>query len=182
MNKRKRKKENNGYMKSIIISFSVVLLIILIVILCLTSSNDKVRFFSTLIVGLFFSIFSFVAGIIIILPNSGRDKSIKNIIIALCTSVLLILFSILMMSIFSNYIKDIPNVINSDYKVAEGNLTSYYVGGGSTKKGKGTRFVINGIEFYTTMRYNGFLVVGDKYRVEYLPHSKTVMKLYRYKK
>jgi hypothetical protein len=77
-----------------------------------------------------------------------------------------------------NNIKDIPNVIHSDYKILEGNLTSYHIGRTGTKS-SGTRFVINGIELYIDSRDKEFFVVGDKYRVEYLPHSKFVMNLYK---
>lgn len=75
-----------------------------------------------------------------------------------------------------NLIQDIPHLAHSDFAVVEGEITIYEVSHGDIDE---DRMMINGIKMDGGFEYSEKLVDNAKYKVEYLPHSKYVVRYHR---
>lgn len=80
-----------------------------------------------------------------------------------------------MLNIF-NLVLDIQNLASSDFAKMDGTLTLYEVSYDTSTR---TFMQINGTRFEGGFSHGGELVEGEKYHVEYLPHSKYVVKYRR---
>lgn len=139
--------------------------------------DRKVHFFGTLIFGSIFALFAFSIGLFL-LRTAFRDKiSIGNRIFFIFLSIDSILVSAFMVYDYSKEYQDIPYIVTSKYENKVGVLTNFYV---SPKFSKGgTEFEIDGTHFYFGWKVKGFFIKGKRYRVEYLPHSKYVMNVFK---
>jgi len=75
-----------------------------------------------------------------------------------------------------NMILDIPHLAYSDFATTDGTVSLYEVSHGDTYE---TKMIVNGIKMDGGFAYGEEPVEGEKYHVEYLPHSRYVVKYQR---
>jgi hypothetical protein len=100
----------------------------------------------------------------------------KEILVILCLVVAGVGLVFNSLTMEWNLIQDIPHLAHSDFAVAEGEITLYEISHGDTSE---TRMMIDGIKMDGGFEYEEQLVDHAKYYVEYLPHSKYVVRYHR---
>ena len=75
-----------------------------------------------------------------------------------------------------NLIQDVPHLVHSDFSIIEGTVTLYEVSHGDTDE---TKMMVNGMKMDGGFEYKEEVEENVKYRVEYLPHSRYVVKYQR---
>lgn len=108
----------------------------------------------------------------VFIHKSFKNTQIKNGFVCVC----LVVFCALGIWLSSNYIRDVPYAISSDYTVIEGQCsdsTPIYL------KNPHLSITINNKLFDTSLNYKEFIAVGNIYRIEYLPYSQEVINVYK---
>ena len=77
--------------------------------------------------------------------------------------------------IFFIYIRDIPYAISGNYTVVVGQCSSIPI----YFKDPHLSITIDNTLLSTSLNYKKIITVGNTYRIEYLPHSKEVINVYR---
>lgn len=75
-----------------------------------------------------------------------------------------------------NLIQDIPHLAHSDFGVIEGTVVLYEVSHGDDSE---TKMMVNGMKMDGGFEYKEEVVEKAKYHVEFLPHSRYVVKYHR---
>jgi hypothetical protein len=143
------------------------------------SKDTKKEYFGTVIGYSSFVVIMFILGVIQFIPSVYKGRKPLRLIIMWIMGFLWTVSSIMLITgDLPNYYKDIDKIISSDYSSYEGRLNSYHIVHG---KSTTTYFIIEDKEFHVKGKYDSnFLIEGRKYRIEYLPHTKYVINLYRY--
>jgi len=132
--------------------------------------------YGPLIVIILITILPSVFRIIFALRTKGIKTykfSLKNTVITLVMLVFGIYMTLQSFKNIANLVLDIGVVATSEYAKTDGNLILYEATIGDDVQ---TFMEINGIQFSGGNVLAGDLVEGDYYQVEYLPHSKYVVK------
>jgi hypothetical protein len=132
----------------------------------------KADFFAYTVMDSFFVVFLFILGLLCIFVKT--EKKVK-----LSSKILGVVFfggSILLSIPVSNYYKDIPKIINSNYSFYKGNLTDVQI-----KSGRGvtlTTITIKNEKFELhSILSPSFTIIGKEYYVTFLPNTKFVISL-----
>lgn len=173
--------KNNNFKKEKVIPSFIFFMIFVVLFVGLIVSflvsifgGTKGSFFGGTIAITILCLFSFFTGIFHLIRTDEKHRmSIKAL------GVVLLLTSFAFMSILIDYYKDVPKIINSEYSSYEGELTSFHVSHGRSTS---TNLTIGNRTFEMSGEFSdkNFLIIGGKYRVEFLPNTKYVMNLYRY--
>jgi len=137
-----------------------------------TPHNIKIIFFAYTMLYSFFVALLFILGLLSIFVKT--EKKVR-----LSSKILGVVFfggSILLSIPVSNYYKDIPKIINSNYSFYKGDLTDVQI-----KRGRGltlTTITINNekFELHSILSPN-FTIIGKEYYVTFLPNTKFVISL-----
>ncbi len=132
----------------------------------------KADFFAYTMIYSFFVAFLFILGLLSILVKTEKKVKLSSKIFG----VVFFVCSILLCIPVSNYYKDIPKIINSNYSFYKGNLTDVQI-----KKGRGvilTTITIKNEKFKIHGTLSPvFTTIGKEYYVTFLPNTKFVISL-----
>lgn len=163
----------------ILILIGITLAIMVVSLLLASSSNSTNSFWGTLFGMSIMAVILLTLGVIQFIPSIFRRRSrIKAILLWVMGLLWILVSGFLLFGLLPNYYEDISNALNARYTSYEGILTDYSVSHSS--RSVETYLAIGDKKFYISGEYKpGVLIKGEKYRIEYLPHSKYVMHLYK---
>lgn len=174
-NSRFIKEKPNEKLKRILFLIPFILVLLVPELIMIISRDAKVQFFASTIIYSFIIIIMFLLGLLLVFIRSGKDEKLVKIVWGRILGIAFLGISIFLSIQVSNYYKDIPVVINSDYSYFEGNLTNYHF---NNRGGNSTSLIFGDITFKIYYKASPqFTIIGKKYYIEYLPHSKFVMSL-----
>lgn len=151
-----------------------IIALLIIAIVTINIPDRKVNFFSTLIFESLFVSVALISGLYLFKTSLKNKLGIGNRIFHIFLALNFIIVLSFMAYSCSKEYQDIPYIIASKYESKVGILT-----GSSSHSRHGTEFEIDGIRFYFDRKIGDSLVMGKRYKVEYLPHSKYVMNVYK---
>ena len=173
-NKNLEKRKFNSKSNIIFLIFFVLFSVTLTITVLLTIFGSlKWKFYGDVLTYAFLPIFFLTIGIAGLVASAYDNKLSTKAL-----GILFVILTIIPTMFLPNYIKDLRKLNNSEYSYYEGELTSYYIEYGKVTK---TKFSIKDKRF--TMKCkpsrNSPLIIGEKYRVEFLPNTKFVVNLYK---
>lgn len=170
----KHKRRNKSDILPVIIGYLMVIYLVLILVFFFMSEYLKPAtafYFRVLfLMALDFMVINVIIICIVVIITARRKIDLRGIIVLLisvllCTSFIFVSFK----SSLADMIKDIPYVMSSNYSVTEGICNDTY-----TVKSQ-FYFEVNKIYFHMDGSAMKYILNGKKYRVVYLPNSKTVI-------
>jgi hypothetical protein len=174
-NKRFIKEKPGEKFKRILFLMPFIVGLIVPGIIMKISRDAKTKFFASTVIYSFITISIFLVALVLVFMKSDKDEKLFKIIRGRILGAAFLGVSVFLSMQVLNYYKDIPLILSSHYSYFDGNLTKVHF---NNRGGYSTNLSFGNKEFKIDYKLSPqFTVIGKKYYIEFLPHSKFVMSL-----